>query len=206
MKLTYLPKWAYFLFLFFLVFLTANLGIMGLVAAAIVMTFFVLVFRSSSKDLKEDSSVSEDIVFSPVNGKVNKVLKNTSHEFFGENFTSVEIQVPFWKELGLFFPATSEVEQVRSSCEKCPDHLIVFKMTNGLEIGLAVGQNILRLLPRIVVLPGDRGKQKMNFGYLPFGGQVRVYIPSSLEVLINEKDEVVAGQGVLAGIPKKIED
>lgn len=206
MKLTYLPKWAYFLFIFFLIFLTANLGIIGLGFTVLVIIFFVLVFRSSSKDLLEDSSVSEDIVFSPVNGRVVKVSKNTKHDFFGENFTSVTIQVPFWKELGLFFPATSEVEQVRSSCDKCPDHLIMFKMTNGLEIGLAVGQNILRLLPRIVVLPGDRGKQKMNFGYLPFGGQVRVYIPSSLEVLINEKDEVVAGQGVLAGIPKTIED
>ncbi len=207
MKLTYLPKWAFFLFIFSLVFFTANLGVIGLMLTLLVITFFVLVFRSSSKDLVEDSSISQDIVFSPVNGRVVKVTKNSNHDLFGENFTAVTIQVPFWKELGLFFPATSEVEQVRSSCEKCPDHLVLFKMTSGVEIGLAVGQNILRLLPRIIVLPGDRGKQKMNFGYLPFGGQVKVYIPSSLEVLINEKDEVVAGQGVLAGIPKnKIED
>lgn len=206
MGLTYLPKWAFVLFTFSLFFFTANLGLIGFAFCTLVFAILILIFRSSRKDLREDSSISDDIILSPVNGRVVKITKSVAHDFFGEDYTCVVVSVPFWKELGLFFPATSEIEDVQASCEKCLDHLVKFKLSSGLEIGLGVGQNMLRILPKIVVLPGDRGKQKMNFGYLPFGGEIKVYIPSSLEVLINEKDEVVAGQGVLAGIPNKREE
>jgi phosphatidylserine decarboxylase len=206
MGFSYLPKWAFGLFIFILLILTMNFGIIGFLSCLVVIAIFALVFRQSKKDLREDSHISGDVVFSPVNGRVVKVEKDIDHEFFGDKNTVVRLKVPFWKELGLFFPATSEIEDVQASCEKCKDHLVKFKLPSGLEIGLAVGENILKILPKIVVIPGDRGKQKMNFGYLPFGGEIKVYIPATLEVLINEKDEVVAGQGILAGIPKEIKE
>ena len=206
MGFTYLPKWAFALFILFIFVLTTLFGALGFLLCALVFSAIALVFRRQRKDLMEDSQISGDIVFSPVNGKVVKVEKDIKHDFFSETCTSVRLRVPFWKETGLFFPATSEVEDMQASCASCKDHLVKFKLPSGLEIGLAVGENLLKILPRIVVIPGDRGKQKMNFGHLPFGGEVKVYIPSSLEVLINEKDEVVAGQGVLAGIPKEIKE
>jgi phosphatidylserine decarboxylase len=206
MGLTYLPRWAFALFIFSLIILTANLGVIGFILCTLIFAILILVFRSAKKDLREDSGISNDIILSPVNGRVVKITKNVDHDFFGKDYTCVVLSVPFWKQLGLFFPATSEIEDVQASSEKSLDHLVKFKLSSGLEIGLGVGQNILRLLPKIVVLPGDRGKQKMNFGYLPFGGEIKVYVPSTLEVLINIKDEVVAGQGVLAGIPTKLEE
>ena len=206
MGLTYLPKWAFTLFILTLVFLTANLGLIGFFVCIPVFAIFVLIFRSSKKDLREDSNIADDIILSPVNGRVIQITKNIDHIFLGENYTCVVLSVPFWKELGLFFPATSEVDDVQTTTQNSPDNLIRLRLPSGLIIGLGVGQNMLKILPKMVVLPGDKGKQKTNFGYLPFGGEVRVYIPSSLEVLTNLKDEVVAGQGVLAGIPNKLEE
>lgn len=205
MGLTYLPRWTFVVFIFAAILLFALAGIFGLIFSVLTYLIFLFIFRGAKKDLREDSNSSAGVIFSPVNGKVIKISKNIEHSFFGKRYTSILIHVPFWRGLGLFFPATAEVQDVKTSCEDCVDHLLKFKLASGLEIGFSVGLNILRLVPQIVVLPGDRGKQKMNFGYLPFGGAVRVYIPSSLEVLINENDEVVAGQGILAGIPTDLE-
>ncbi|OUR98952.1 hypothetical protein A9Q84_05940 [Halobacteriovorax marinus] len=206
MGLTYLPRWTFVAFIFSAIALFALVGIFGLISSILIYSIFLIIFRRVRKDLREDSNSSAGVIFSPVNGRVVKIVKNTEHSFFGKSYTSILIQVPFWKGLGLFFPVTSEIQDVKTSFESCPDHLVKFKLASGLEVGFSVGLNILRLVPQIVVLPGDRGKQKMNFGYLPFGGSVKVYIPSSLEVLINENDEVVAGQGILAGIPSDIEE
>ncbi|WP_157765595.1 phosphatidylserine decarboxylase [Halobacteriovorax marinus] len=180
------------------------IGVWGFLFAALVYGILFAIFRKQKEDFRKDSN--ENVIVSPVNGRVYKIEKNVDHEFFGKDMTSVLIQVPFWKEFGLFFPVKSEIHDVQASCDSCLDHLVKFRLVNGMDIGLAVGQNILRLAPQIMVLPGDRGKQKVNFGFLPMGGEVRVFIPSALEVLINEKDEVVAGQGILAGIPTDIEE
>lgn len=204
MGLTYLPKWIYSLISFVAFLLMLFFGIFGFLFSVLIFAILFGIFRKQKQDFREDSN--DNVIVSPVNGRVYKVSRNIRHDFFGRDMTCVSIQVPFWKEFGLFFPIKSEIHDVQASCPSCPDHLVKFKMASGLSIGLAVGQNILRLAPQIMVLPGDRGKQKVNFGFLPMGGEVKVYIPSTLEVLINEKDEVVAGQGILAGIPTDLEE
>ncbi len=204
MGLTYLPRWIYFFISFIALILMLIFGLIGLFVTVVTFAIIFGIFRKQKQDFREDSN--DNVIVSPVNGRVYKIEKEVTHEFFGEDMTCVQIQVPFWKEFGLFFPASSEIHQVQASCEACLDHLVKFRLKSRLDIGLAVGQNILRLAPQIIVLPGDRGRQKVNFGFLPMGGEVKVYIPSALEVLINEKDEVVAGQGILAGIPTDIEE
>ena len=179
-------------------------GLVGFLLTAVVFAGLFGIFRKQKQDFRDHSNAK--VIVSPVNGRVYKITKNINHDFFGNNMTCVLIQVPFWKEFGLFFPSKSEIHDVQGSSKSSPDHFVKFRLNSGLDIGLAVGQNILRLAPQIMVLPGDRGKQKVNFGFLPMGGEVKVYIPASLEVLINEKDEVVAGQGILAGIPTDIEE
>ncbi|PIK14577.1 MAG: hypothetical protein CES88_09565 [Halobacteriovorax sp. JY17] len=181
-----------------------SFGFLGFLLTVAAFAFLFGIFRKQKQDFRDHSN--DNVIVSPVNGRVYKIYKNVDHDFFGKDMTCVLIQVPFWKEFGLFFPAKAEIHEVQSSRKDCLDHLVKFRLSSGIDIGLAVGQNILRLAPQIVVLPGDRGKQKVNFGFLPMGGEVKVYIPSVLEVLINEKDEVVAGEGILAGIPTDVEE
>ena len=51
--------------------------------------------------------------------------------------------------------------------------------------------------PKLVVIPGDRGKAQVNMGFFGLGGTTVVYLPKEFELTINEGTEVIAGQTIV---------
>lgn len=49
------------------------------------------------------------MIYGPVNGKVISVKKKVDHKIFGNDLTQIQIQIPFWRETGVFLPMTLEI-------------------------------------------------------------------------------------------------
>ena len=86
MGFTYLPRWTFVVFIFAAIALFALVGILGLLSSILIYSIFLIIFRRVRKDLREDSNSAAGVIFSPVNGKIVKIIKNTEHSFFGKNF------------------------------------------------------------------------------------------------------------------------
>ncbi|MDC1174125.1 hypothetical protein OAT67_01920 [Bacteriovoracaceae bacterium] len=216
----YLPKFYHYVFIFLLIFFWQfNLPILIPLTPYAIILFLT---RKKKDNYREDDLIKNDMVYSPVNGKVRSITKNVDHKLFGSQLTQVEIVIPFWKETGLFLPMTLEIkdmivekgrERWRWTGSPLPDQKDQLKAglavsclsVNGTQLGLQFFKCYLGFWPELRVIPGDRGKVQVNFGFFPFGGTVVLYLPSNYEILIDRNTEMIAGQTIVAGLPEDIE-
>lgn len=160
------------------------------------------------------------VLFSPVNGKIIKIEKSFSHPQFGDQMTRIQIVVPWWKEMGVFLPVTSEVKNMvvnegsthfrYSPITDITDKnnalfkslSLILEGVNNERVGLQFIKCPVGAWPEIGIIPGDRGKAQVNIGYFPFGGTTVIYLPDSYELLVEPENEVLAGETLLAGSPE----
>lgn len=192
--------------------------IFGLYKIILASTFFYaciyILFRRNRNDFRNEQRDTRGVMFSPVNGKVVHLEKNVSHGIFGEGLTEIQLAIPWWKEMGIFLPFSSEVKSliVLKGISFFRLHKAVEKLGSSDGKGLAlaldnkkgdiVGLSLLKcklgLWPEVVVVPGDRGGRQVNIGFFPFGGTVLLYLPQKYEILIKQDDEVVASETIVA--------
>ena len=216
----YLPKFYHFVFIFLICFFFF-FGFPILIPLAPYALLLYLT-RKSKGHYKEDSSLKNNMVYGPVNGKVLSVKKNVNHKIFGNDLTQIQIQIPFWRETGVFLPMTLEITDMivqkgrewwRWSGAELPDQKdkvmpglsVTCQGVNGADIGIQFHKCYLGFWPELRVIPGDRGKVQVNIGFFPFGGTVVLYLPSNYEILIDKNNEMIAGQTIVAGLPEDIE-
>lgn len=180
--------------------------------------FLYIVLRRNRNDFRDDHGVTtRGVIFSPANGKVVHVEPSVSHGMYGEQLVEVQIMIPWWKEMGIFLPLSSEVKNIMvlkgQSFFRFHKAEEVIGTKEGKGVGLSldnrgeiVGLTFFKckfgLWPELMVMPGDRGGRRVNIGYFPFGGTVMLYLPKKYEILININDDVSAGETILAVIPE----
>ena len=179
-------------------------------------------FRKSDPGAGDGDHQVLDLVKSPVNGKVTALRREVEHSAFGRGLTELVMAVPHGYEMGLYLPISGEIEAAKglplgSCATSSQEHFrykkgltlhqkkvvysgasLMVRGEAGQVLGLEMIKCFLGLTPRIWVLPGDRGRAGMRFGYFPLGGSVLCYLPSAYQVTCRVGERVVAGENVIA--------
>lgn len=181
----------------------------------ILFVYFALyaVLRRRTNNFLDDPMITKGVIFSPTNGKIINIEPNISHPVFGEQFTEIQIMLPWWKEYGIYLPFSSEIKNLQKMKGKSFFRLSKFEKVIGSKegrglnlkldnrgevVGLSLYKCLFGLWPEIIVMPGDRGSRRVNIGFFPFGGTVMLYLPKNYEILLQTNDEVTAGESILA--------
>ncbi|MCO4753933.1 MAG: hypothetical protein KC478_05600 [Bacteriovoracaceae bacterium] len=161
----------------------------------VILILFLAMRRKSRLSYKDNLSTNPDLFFSPVNGKV--VSYNSEEKM-------MEISVSSLSSLGIYFPCQAVVEQLDSPPNR--DSFTIDYNRYNLALRSSTDEKFFiealsfAVSPRIFVDLGDRGKALACLGYLPFGGKVKVRLPSKANMLISVGDKLKAGQTAIAGI------
>lgn len=201
-------------FLFFLFWL------LGFYKILVVLLFFYallyVVLRKRRNDFRDDPMTTRGVVFAPANGKIVHIEHNVSHGVYGDQLAEIQIMIPWWKEMGISMPLSSEIKTLMVLKGQSffryhkAEEVIGTKEGKGVSmaldnrgeiIGLTFFKCKLGLWPELLVMPGDRGGRRVNIGYFPFGGTVMLYLPKKYEILMKINDEVTAGESIVAVIP-----
>jgi hypothetical protein len=189
-----------------------------LVAVAIYVLVY-LILRRNRNDFRDDPTITRGVIFAPVNGKIINIEHNVSHGFFGESLIEIQIMIPWWKEMGIFLPLSSEIKTLHIlkglsflRFKKTEEALgsregkgLSLSLDNrGETIGLAFLKCKFGLWPEVLVMPGDRGGRRVNIGYFPFGGTVMLYLPKKYEILLKTNDELTACETIIAVVPDNV--
>jgi hypothetical protein len=185
-----------------------------------IYTCVLLLFRRSTSSYQEETAFKKGVIFSPVNGRILGISKNIKLDGQEELLTEVSMIIHPWNETGIYLPTSSEIQDYFLSGNK---GLFRYLKKNSLsrhqlelnKLSLtlcSIDADLIRMdflrcimgsLPEIFVMPGDRGKQQANIGHFPLGGTVLLYLPDKYEILINEKDQIAAGETLIAGVSTK---
>lgn len=214
MKYFYLSRWIHLVVFFVLTFF----WMVGLPLLLLLVFFayclFLFIFRKKRGVFKENPSITDGVLYSPVQGKVIQITPNSSHPSIGEGLTEIVVKIPWHVEYGVYLPFTSEVKDLfvvkgrdffrlsKLKDIKFSDRagvMLALENQKGDEIGLQLIKCTAGLWPEIKVMPGDRGKRQANIGLLPFGGTLVLYIPSKYEILVQDGQDVIAGESLIAG-------
>ncbi|MBK26684.1 MAG: hypothetical protein CME70_21970 [Halobacteriovorax sp.] len=214
MKVFYLNRFIHLIFLSIL-FFTLLIGFYaGTFFVLIVYSASLYLFRRKRGVFKENPSLTEGVLYAPSNGKIIRIKPGSNHPNLGEGLTEILVRLPWNAEYGIYLPFTSEVKDLlalkgrdffrfskleNTNIVDRAGVLISLESQKGDEIGLQLLKCPTGLWPEIKVMPGDRGKRQANIGLLPFGGTLALYIPEKYEILVQEGQEVVAGESLIAG-------
>ena len=219
MSLTYLPRFTHFLFWIGLLFAWAlSLDVTIILVMSIYLSCCLL-FRRLNRNILDGPAFSNEVLFSPINGKIISVRKQVDHAYFGKNKCEIRIASSWFNEMGIYLPFSSEVKDIkvkkgdsffryRKSEFFQKEHMIdSLSLTLGSDkldcIGVQFVKCYFGVWPEVALMPGDRGRRHANIGYFPFGGTVICYIPNNYEALVEVGDKVKACESLIAGLPKR---
>ncbi len=202
------------LFIIFFLWLFSFYSFLGVfLVFLIVVGFFT---RRISPHHAEDALLKEGVFFAPVNGRVRAITQHVDHPKFGNDLIEVQFTISWLREAGLYLPARAEVldliyekgknyfryffELDRTIIDKYSGVFLKFKAENSeqKEFGIQIVKCSLGSWPKIRVIPGDRGRAQVNFGFLGLGGTVLLYLPSQYEILVKDGHLATAGQTIVA--------
>jgi hypothetical protein len=181
--------------------------------------FICYLFRKHKKfSAKNPTGGNEGLVFSPCNGYVAAIKPGVHHALFGDNLLEIKLEIPLFEEMGLYLPQSVDVQEfvikkakkffqmsllqdlssINQKKEILESVLLTYKNPAGEKIGLQVLNNIFSFWPEVCVMPGDKGRRNANIGYVPFGGHVFLYLPSSYHAQVHVGDQVDVFESILA--------
>lgn len=187
-----------------------------LVFLFVIYTFLYVILRRSHNYFRDDPVSTKGVIFAPSNGKIVHIENNVSHGTYGDQLIEIQIMIPWWKEMGISLPLSSEIKTLHVLKGQSffryhvASEVIGTKEGKGVSlaldnrgetVGLTFFKCKLGFWPELMVMPGDRGGRRVNIGYFPFGGTVMLYLPKKYEILVKTNDEVAAGETIIAVIP-----
>lgn len=202
MTFSYLPKVIHYGFCL-AIFILWPFSLKAAFALFLIYTLTVFVFRKRKIRFRDDQLTTDGLLFSPISGKVEYIREL-------EEELQILLKSRPWQEMGLHMPLTGEVLQV------IREKNIVDKASNlpgrvqSLEFSNKAGHSIKMIFenalfgsrPQVMIVPGDRGKRKVNIGYMPFGGRLSLLLPKDSELMIKIGDDVSAAETVLASLTR----
>lgn len=216
MPRSFLSKFVNVVFSMILFMLWVMDSLFGIFLGVLTWAGLYFLFRKRKVNFQSDTAFKRDVVFSPVQGAIESIRSGVDHCYFGKDLTEVKIVMNPWDEMGIHMPMTSEVQDFHFKDGKPtfrykagePKHqekemldsiALTLRDVQGRNVGMQFLKCFVGSWPEISLMPGDRGKQQASFGYFPFGGTVLLYMPSKYEILVEEKDKVMAGESLIAG-------
>lgn len=176
----------------------------------------LIIFRRTHSPYRDNViNRSEDMVYAPANARILSIKEGVDHVIFGRNLKEIHMGIPWWKESGLYLPLKAEVKDFQSRDGKSffrfnskpladQSSIAVSGICLSLEtikkqfVGMQFIKCSLGQWPELVLMPGDRGKERANIGFFPFGGTVVLFLPENYDILISKNNEVIAGETVIA--------
>ena len=186
---------------------------LGLYLLFFIVTAFLT--RRISPHHQEDFLLKEGVFYAPVNGRIRSITPNVNHPKFGDDFIEVAMTISWIREAGVYLPTRSEVMDLsykrgktlfrylfdldhHSLAEYSGVFLKLKAVVSEREYGIQIIKCALGLWPQLRVIPGDRGRAQVNFGFLGLGGTVLLYLPAQYEILVKESQLTTAGQTIIA--------
>ena len=194
---SYLPKKYQIIFLIILFFLWIFDG--PLLWPLLLGGGVFLSFRQKWISLKKTTDTA---LYAPVSGKVDSIFKK-------DEFTEVNIVIPWWKGMGVCLPFASEVKNKTTQEKRVTSHYPFFQKKRIIHLSLKGSGNDQKISlvfygcslggrVYIDVEPGDRGKGGCSIGFFPLGGKVKLFLPASYQILTRRREILSAGQTSLA--------
>lgn len=182
--------------------LLANL-IWYLIFAAVVFCF-----RQKKLKHKDNPIQAEELLVSPLNGKVVKIQVN-------DEGTQITIVQPWFREIGLYIPLDCDVinvlkirgssffrysnlEKLRAQGKTYYEYFMELQTKNKKFVKLRMFKCFAGLKPSLSVLGGDRGKTGARYGFFPFGGTMVMIFGHGSDILVRENENVIAGETLIA--------
>lgn len=181
------------------------------------MIYLVMLFfsRRLPPAFQEDGALKEGVLFSPVNGKVSVINEEIDHDVYGKNSKEVVLISPWWREHGIYFPTKAEINNLSYIGNRGHFRFLshnIFKPEKKREPSLTLGMSSSHsspfgidfykcptgFWPKILTIPGDRGKAQVNMGFFGLGGTTVLNLPAEYEITVKEGSEVIAGQTIIA--------
>jgi hypothetical protein len=184
-----------------------------LLFSLLIILFF---FRRLSPSFRDDFVLKDGIFYSPVNGRVSYVRRDILQAEDGGTFHEIGITTSWFKEGGMYLPIRSEVINLSfnegksffrywgKAYEKAREELsrltVKLQCSNGDSYYIESVKCPTGLWPKVRVIPGDRGKAQVNFGFFGLGGTTVLYLPQNYEILVKDGLEAIAGQTIIASL------
>jgi phosphatidylserine decarboxylase len=164
----------------------------------LVFGIFLALFRKNKVNFKNTLSNSTDILLSPVGGKVTAI---------NDDRTIIEIKVPITGPYGLYMPFSAQVgmfekfkEEDNKFTKNIKRYSVVLRSKLGATAALELISSSIATEVHVWVKTGDKARSRANFGYMPFGGKIKINLPTDSNILISVGDNIIAGSTILAGI------
>jgi hypothetical protein len=172
------------------------------------LSLVIFIFRQNRINLLDNSIQGTDLLVSPVNGTIQKFIREDN------GLTHLLIKIDLLQEIGIYLPVESEILDVKKTRGKSilrwskpllflnqKDQIYHFHVELKTQaeklIQMEIFKCFLGIKPSLSILGGDRGQKGARMGFMPFGGTVLLTFSSEVEFLINEKDQVVAGETLI---------
>ncbi len=155
-----------------------------------VISLCFIAFKKNKVLLNDSLSNSTDIYVAPVTGKV------VSIDFKSEKVI-YEIEMNSFTNFGLYLPCSAKVECIEKNGKNI---LIEFINKLNKTTRIIIKDSKFFTRPHIWPKVGDKGRVSANFGFVPFGGIVKVELDKDINQLVTVGDRVFAGSSPLAGI------
>ncbi|MFZ4714016.1 MAG: hypothetical protein ACOYL6_09905 [Bacteriovoracaceae bacterium] len=184
-------------------------GLLSNVIWFLLLAGIIFSFRQNKSRVKDNTIQGEELLLSPVNAKVVKVISSK------EEGAGIILRVGWVQEIGVYLPADSVIlnvakirgksfwrfssyENLKVVSKTAYQYFVELQTKNKKFVRLRLYKCILGLRPSLSVLGGDVGKSGAMLGFIPLGGTVHVSFDSMADILVQENDFVVAGETLIA--------
>ena len=162
--------------------------------------FMTVIFLFHQRNIITEEKTTNAVA--PVSGKIKSIVQL-------DDFTDIEIVMPWWGEMGVYLPFHSELKnKVKRRGEAFFRHGFSQKKIDRRGVALMLRSiddfKVWEMIfeecslggrPRIAISPGDRGLQGASMGYFLFGGIVRIRFASQdFLLLVRRGETLVAGK------------
>jgi phosphatidylserine decarboxylase len=206
-----IPKPIHYLFYFVLGFFLFT-NFLGLLFA-LTSYFFLLWFFRVKRLNGEVPGPSEDLIFSPIWGKVHSIERGVSFNGLGDDLIRVRLTLGPLGPFGVYLPLNGEIRDIFSipgegffrfsknevEITKVEALHVLIEESRGDLIGLSMINCPMGGRPKSWLGPGDRGDAGALIGVWPFGGSVFLYLPAFYEIMVRPQDRVIPGETLIAG-------
>lgn len=177
----------------------------GLAPVLVFVVFFILLllrrywYRVQLIPFQQESFLAQNILFSPVCGKVKKIQENS--ESTGQKKIEISCLWPLYHQ-GIYAPINGEVIERSGKASKFlkkvfEERSYTLKTSMGLNYKLAFKDFIPFVSSELFIRPGDRVKTFGFLGVMPFGGKVTVTLPDDFDLRIKKGDQIEGGKSVI---------
>lgn len=151
-------------------------------------------------------------ILSPADARVLTV-KSVQNPYADESGYLVRLKMHFWGVYALRSPIEGKVvthfyepRQVDAGRLGLPASVGLatwLQSDEGESVVVVVYRRVRCCKPQVYLQPGERVGQGHRLGFVPFGTDVDVFVPSSARVEVGVGAHVIAGSGLLANIVRK---